>query len=119
MNSDELMSDPMTGQSGGNGGGGGGVPGLPHSSDAVAAAAAAVAAVKTSSAAAWNTKKFREECEMAKGRLSDQKFSIADYPDPLLPRPPHPKLYPRGTTVETEKRLRELIDQVRASSGSA
>ncbi len=52
----------------------------------------------------WDTKKFREEYEVAKSRLSDQKFNAsecseaatlqceapnhvaADYPDPLLPR---------------------------------
>ena len=28
------------------------------------------------SAAAWNTKKFRDEYDLAKSRLSDQKFNI-------------------------------------------
>ncbi|KAK4128679.1 hypothetical protein N657DRAFT_676433 [Parathielavia appendiculata] len=72
-----------------------------------------------SKAAAWNTEKFREEYEVYKNRLQDQKFSIADYPDPLSPRPPHPKQYPKGTNPELERKLHELIAQVKARAGGS
>ncbi|KAK4105603.1 hypothetical protein N658DRAFT_492081 [Parathielavia hyrcaniae] len=65
-------------------------------------------------AAVWNTKKFRDEYEIHKNRLQDQHFSVADFPDPLSPRPPHPKQYPKGTNPELERNLHELIAQVKA-----
>ncbi|KAH6650614.1 hypothetical protein F5144DRAFT_53797 [Chaetomium tenue] len=64
----------------------------------------------------WNTKKFNDEYETQKHRLQDQRFSVADYPDPLAPRTPHPKQYPRGTNPELESKLQELIAQVKASA---
>ncbi|GAB1310523.1 hypothetical protein MFIFM68171_00733 [Madurella fahalii] len=65
--------------------------------------------------ASWNTKKFRDEYEVSKHRLLDQKFSSADYPDPLAPRPPHPKQYPKGTDPAMERKLQQLIAEIRAS----
>jgi hypothetical protein len=50
MNSDDLMSDP--------------------------AAPMSESQQHSSKAAAWNTKKFREEYDMYKNRLQDQKFSM-------------------------------------------
>ncbi|KAL2261610.1 hypothetical protein VTK26DRAFT_3785 [Humicola hyalothermophila] len=69
-------------------------------------------------AAARNTKKFRDEYEAYKNRLQDQKFSIADYPDPLAPRTPHPKQYPKGAGREVEAKLKELIAEIRAGGGA-
>ncbi|AEO53608.1 hypothetical protein MYCTH_2295168 [Thermothelomyces thermophilus ATCC 42464] len=89
MNSDDLMSDPAHPAN--------------HSSD--------------SKGGVWNTKKFRDEYEMYKNRLQDQRFSVAEYPDPLSPRPPHPKQYPSGTSPELERKLQELIAQVKAGRG--
>ncbi|KAK3905803.1 hypothetical protein C8A05DRAFT_12419 [Staphylotrichum tortipilum] len=75
---------------------------------AVAAALAAATAAGT-----WNNRKSREEYDMYKSRLQDQRFSIADYPDPLSPRPPHPKQYPKGTDPKLEQMLHELIAKVK------
>ncbi|KAL2180484.1 uncharacterized protein P884DRAFT_327418 [Thermothelomyces heterothallicus CBS 202.75] len=91
MNSDDLMSDPAHPTN--------------HSSD--------------SKKGVWNTKKFRDEYEMYKNRLQDQRFSVAEYPDPLSPRPPHPKQYPSGTSPELERKLQELIAQVKAGRGGS
>ncbi|KAK4116274.1 hypothetical protein N656DRAFT_794597 [Canariomyces notabilis] len=63
--------------------------------------------------AAWNTKKFRDEYEISKHRLLDQKFSSTEYPDPLAPRPPHPKQYPKGTDPALERQLKQLIADIR------
>lgn len=52
MNSDDIMSDPAHPM---------------NSSEPRSAQAPAVA---------WNTKKFRDEYEMCKNRLQDQKFSV-------------------------------------------
>ncbi|KAK3309961.1 uncharacterized protein B0T15DRAFT_19678 [Chaetomium strumarium] len=71
-----------------------------------------------SKGAAWNTNKFREEYETYKNRLLDQKFSVADYPDPLAPWPPHPKQYPKGTDPELERNLQQLIARVKAGGGA-
>jgi hypothetical protein len=43
----------------------------------------------------------------------------ADYPDPLSPRPPHPKQYPKGTTPELERKLQALIAKAKAKAGAA
>ncbi|KAH6853886.1 hypothetical protein B0I37DRAFT_410015 [Chaetomium sp. MPI-CAGE-AT-0009] len=67
----------------------------------------------------WNTKKFNDDYETHKLRLQDQRFSVADYPDPLAPRPPHPKQYPKGTNPELESKLQELIAQVKARAAGA
>ncbi|KAL2154718.1 hypothetical protein VTH82DRAFT_3394 [Thermothelomyces myriococcoides] len=91
MNSDDLMSDP--------------VHPMNHSSD--------------SKGGVWNAKRLRDENEMYKNRLQDQKFSVAEYPDPLSPRPPHPKQYPPGTNPELERKLQELIAQVKAGRGTS
>ncbi|KAL1883136.1 hypothetical protein VTK73DRAFT_9503 [Phialemonium thermophilum] len=64
---------------------------------------------------AKDSRKSRDDYELLKSRLSDQSFSFAEFPDPLLPRRgPHPKQYPRGTTVETEQRLQSLITKIKA-----
>lgn len=55
--------------------------------------------------------KFKEEYDTAKMRLSDQKFDIRDYPDPLLPRDKSQPL-PQGVTPELEKHLLEVIDRL-------
>ncbi|KAH6619245.1 hypothetical protein B0J18DRAFT_239000 [Chaetomium sp. MPI-SDFR-AT-0129] len=91
MNSDDLMSDPAQPMG----------PG------------------PESKGASWNTKKFREEYEMHKNRLHDQSFSVADYPDPLSPQPPHPKQYPKGTTPDLERKLQDLISRVKAGGPAA
>ncbi|KAJ4297261.1 hypothetical protein N0V88_004179 [Collariella sp. IMI 366227] len=87
MNSDEIMSDPA---------------GPMHSAED-----------QNSKAGGWNTKKFRDEYEMHRHRLHDKAFSSYDYPDPLTPRPPHPKQYPRGTSTELESKLLKLIANVK------
>ncbi|KAK1768360.1 hypothetical protein QBC33DRAFT_534714 [Phialemonium atrogriseum] len=66
-----------------------------------------------------NPKKLREEIELAKTRLSDQKFRITDYPDPLLPRKGiSPKKYPAGVTAEIEERLMAVIAKTQATSNA-
>jgi hypothetical protein len=114
MNSDDIMSDPAHPM---------------NSSEPRSTQATSVG---------WNTKKFRDEYEMYKNRLHDQKFSVgkssqifavylvmsqalnhtADYPDPLSPRPPHPKQYPKGTTPELERKLQALIAKAKAGAGN-
>ncbi|KAL2271261.1 hypothetical protein VTJ83DRAFT_632 [Remersonia thermophila] len=98
MMSDDLMSDPVNPAEG------------PSASDGRQAA-------KGAAAAAWNTNKFRDEYLAAKNKLLDQKFSVSEYPDPLSPRPPHPKQYPPGTDRQLERKLQELVAQVRSSAG--
>ncbi|KAI1119672.1 hypothetical protein F5Y14DRAFT_396129 [Nemania sp. NC0429] len=59
------------------------------------------------------TDKQTKEHEVAKSRLSDPKFNMRDYADPLLPRQHSPsQYYPRGVTAETEKRLLDLISKI-------
>ncbi|KAL2023245.1 hypothetical protein VTK56DRAFT_3368 [Thermocarpiscus australiensis] len=97
MNSDEVMTEPA---------------GLANLSSEDGAS-------QQSKAAAMNAKKMREEYDVFKHRLLDQKFSVADYPDPLAPRPPHPKQYPKGTDREMEQKLQKLIADLKASNGGA
>ncbi|KAH8891066.1 hypothetical protein GQ53DRAFT_747315 [Thozetella sp. PMI_491] len=92
-----------------------------HSSDPSKSATAAgdgsaqSAGQGSKGAANWNTKKWQEEYEAAKSRLSDQKFSSTEYPDPLAPRRGvHPKAYPSGTTVELGMKLKGFVEKVRA-----
>ncbi|KAK7932114.1 hypothetical protein PG985_002826 [Apiospora marii] len=60
--------------------------------------------------AAFNDKKFKEEYDFTKSRLSDQKFDIREYPDPLLPRNPQQEpIFPKGVTSEMEQHLLELV----------
>ncbi|KAF3010457.1 hypothetical protein E8E14_003695 [Neopestalotiopsis sp. 37M] len=55
-------------------------------------------------------KKLKEEADIAKQRLSDLKFNIRDYPDPLLPREvPRERHMPQGLTEQDEKHLLEVI----------
>lgn len=84
------------------------------------------------SGASWDTRKFREEYDAMKSRLSDPRFSSgewnvpchacpgrvsnrspvpspADYADPLLPRKSIKSQYQRVFPEGTEQRLRELI----------
>ena len=58
MNSDDLMSDPAH-------------P-MHHPAD--------------SKGASWNTQKFRDEYELYKNRLQDQRFSVGEFPNLLVPR---------------------------------
>ncbi|KAI0443334.1 hypothetical protein F4803DRAFT_515728 [Xylaria telfairii] len=62
----------------------------------------------------WADKQAKEH-EAAKSRLSDHKFNIRDYADPILPRqqPTPPNYYPRGVTAEMEKRLQDLVSKVK------
>jgi hypothetical protein len=60
MNSDDLMSDP--------------------------AAPMSESHQQSSKASAWNTKKFREEYDMYKNRLQDQKFSVGMSTPHFIPR---------------------------------
>ncbi|KAI1430110.1 hypothetical protein F5Y12DRAFT_709120 [Xylaria sp. FL1777] len=62
----------------------------------------------------WADKQAKEH-ESAKSRLSDSKFNIRDYADPLLPRQHPPShYYPRGVTTEMEKQLLDLIANIKA-----
>ncbi|KAI0871283.1 hypothetical protein GGS24DRAFT_472085 [Hypoxylon argillaceum] len=64
----------------------------------------------------WADKQAKD-VEVAKSRLSDQKFNIRDYADPLLPRQQPPSYYyPRGVTAEMEKHLLDLISKIKAES---
>ncbi|KAI1074025.1 hypothetical protein F5B20DRAFT_564977 [Whalleya microplaca] len=75
---------------------------------------------KAGQMAGWMDKKFREETDVAKARLSDQKFNMSDYADPLLPRQhPQSKYYPRGVTAETEAHLQKVIAAAKANSWSS
>ncbi|KAI3331938.1 hypothetical protein HD806DRAFT_478833 [Xylariaceae sp. AK1471] len=64
----------------------------------------------------WADKQAKEH-DAAKSRLSDHKFNIRDYADPLLPRQHPPShYYPRGVTAETEKRLLDVIAKIKAGN---
>ncbi|KAI0543101.1 hypothetical protein GGR58DRAFT_9317 [Xylaria digitata] len=64
----------------------------------------------------WADKQAKEH-EFAKSRLSDHKFNIRDYADPLLPRQHPPShYYPKGVTAETEKQLLDLIEKIKAGN---
>lgn len=95
-------------------------------------------------AAVVNIKKLREEMEMTKARLSDQKFKIskslhsspgeattdrrrpppltritADYPDPLLPRKSvSPKASPSWVNIESEEHLKCVIAKIAEASSA-
>ncbi|KAI0004670.1 hypothetical protein F4779DRAFT_70500 [Xylariaceae sp. FL0662B] len=72
---------------------------------------------KAGQLAGWMDKKLKEETDMAKSRLSDQKFNMSDYADPLLPRQhPQSKYYPKGATAETEAHLQAVITAVKAAN---
>ncbi|CAJ2512957.1 Uu.00g010760.m01.CDS01 [Anthostomella pinea] len=67
--------------------------------------------------AGWNDKKYREEYDIAKSRLLDQKFNIRDYEDPLLPREhPQSSYYPKGVTADLEARLLDVVARVKAAA---
>lgn len=66
----------------------------------------------------WNTKKFRDEYEMTKSRLSDQKFSMGQFRDPLFSRRPKVVKYPPGVTPEMEQQLKEFVAKVKAGGVS-
>ncbi|KAI1631466.1 hypothetical protein F4809DRAFT_165374 [Biscogniauxia mediterranea] len=81
------------------------------------AGSAAGAASGSKATANWSDKKFREEYDLARARLSDQKFNMKDYEDPLLPRQhPQSKYYPNGVTAELEAHLQAVIANAKASS---
>ncbi|KAI1276697.1 hypothetical protein F5Y07DRAFT_365721 [Xylaria sp. FL0933] len=62
----------------------------------------------------WADKQAKEH-DSAKSRLSDPKFNIRDYADPLLPRQQTPSYYyPRGVTAEMETQLLDLIAKLKA-----
>ncbi|KAH8204834.1 hypothetical protein TruAng_001023 [Truncatella angustata] len=59
--------------------------------------------------------KFKEEADHFKQRLSDQRFNMRDYPDPLLPRDiARERHVPQGYTAEKEKHLLDAIARVKA-----
>lgn len=61
-------------------------------------------------------KKLKEEVDGAKQRLTDVKFNMRDYPDPLLPRDVPPERHiPQGFTANDEKALLDLIALTRIS----
>ncbi|KAI0204752.1 hypothetical protein F4808DRAFT_309362 [Astrocystis sublimbata] len=61
-----------------------------------------------------------KESEAAKNRLSDQKFNMREYPDPLVPRQnPQSHYYPRGVTAEMEKNLLDLVSRIKDGKQSA
>ncbi|KAH8910744.1 hypothetical protein BR93DRAFT_923460 [Coniochaeta sp. PMI_546] len=69
--------------------------------------------------AGWNTKKFREEYDTARSRLTDQKFDITQYADPLIPQrssAAQNPVTPQKFSPETEKRLQSLITKIKSSS---
>ena len=104
------------------------------SSPTQAHAASALDEVQAKGSAAWETKKFREEYDVAKGKLVDAKFDpgqsivtsqnafifadpkIAEYPDPLLPRPGIKAAYARSFPPGTEERLKKLVAKVEGKS---
>lgn len=64
-----------------------------------------------------NEKKLKEDIEHTKARLTDQRFNINDYPDPLLPRTsPREKFFPNDTTAETEQHLLEVAAAAKAKA---
>ncbi|KAI0172106.1 hypothetical protein GGR52DRAFT_549042 [Hypoxylon sp. FL1284] len=68
-------------------------------------------------AIAWNDKRSKDDFDTAKARLSDQRFSMKDYEDPLLPRQfPQSHYYPKGVTAETEARLLAIIAKAKGAS---
>ncbi|KAK6200830.1 hypothetical protein LQW54_009494 [Pestalotiopsis sp. IQ-011] len=61
-------------------------------------------------------KKLKEEVDGAKQRLTDVKFNMRDYPDPLLPRDvPRERHIPQGFTTNDEKALLDLVALTRIS----
>ncbi|KAI1436287.1 hypothetical protein GGR50DRAFT_651537 [Xylaria sp. CBS 124048] len=63
----------------------------------------------------WAERQVKEH-ESIKSRLSDLKFNIREYADPLLPRQyPRSHYYPRGVTAEMEKHLLDVIANIKAS----
>ncbi|KAI4596194.1 hypothetical protein KJ359_005701 [Pestalotiopsis sp. 9143b] len=61
-------------------------------------------------------KKLKEEVDGAKQRLTDVKFNMRDYPDPLLPRDVPPERHiPQGFTANDEKALLDLVALTRIS----
>ncbi|KAI0841095.1 hypothetical protein F5Y06DRAFT_213205 [Hypoxylon sp. FL0890] len=64
----------------------------------------------------WNDRRSREEFDITRIRLLDQKFKMGDYPDPLLPRQ-HPKehYFPKEVTRDTEQRLLKTIAEVKGT----
>ncbi|KAK0731166.1 hypothetical protein B0H67DRAFT_62166 [Lasiosphaeris hirsuta] len=121
MNTDEIMSDPSqaftppTARGGGSGGNGYHILDFitPSTDPTQSKAGPSAATIINGGLVSWNTKKFRDEYEVAKARLSDLKFNIGEYPDPLLPRQPHRMQYPSGVTAEMERQLQALIANIR------
>ncbi|KAI8962280.1 hypothetical protein F5Y11DRAFT_323425 [Daldinia sp. FL1419] len=65
----------------------------------------------------WNDKRSREELDLARAKLADQKFNMRDYDDPLLPRQHRQAhYYPKGVTAGTEANLLKLIAEFTGSS---
>ncbi|KAI1819575.1 hypothetical protein F4861DRAFT_526528 [Xylaria intraflava] len=64
----------------------------------------------------WADRQAKEH-EFLKSRLTDHKFNIRDYPDPLLPRQEPPsQYYPQGVTAVMEKHLLEVVSKIKAKS---
>ncbi|KAI0404906.1 hypothetical protein F4802DRAFT_204492 [Xylaria palmicola] len=67
-------------------------------------------------AAAWVDKHAKEQ-EVAMSRLSDQKFNMREYADPLTPRQySQSQYYPKGVTAETERRLLDLVSRLKTGT---
>ncbi|KAK5628242.1 hypothetical protein RRF57_003957 [Xylaria bambusicola] len=79
------------------------------------------AAIQTpdSQGADWTDGKQSKDKELdsVRNRLSDSKFNIRDYADPLLPRQHPPShYYPRGVTAEMEKNLLDLVAKLKTEN---
>ncbi|KAF7542897.1 hypothetical protein G7Z17_g11189 [Cylindrodendrum hubeiense] len=81
------------------------MPGGPRSSPLLQQQMADSASANTSA------RRMMEECETAKSKLVDQKFTMKQYPDPLLPRDKDTsKVYPQGVTPDMEQRWLKMIN---------
>ncbi|KAK1832802.1 hypothetical protein QBC39DRAFT_370551 [Podospora conica] len=108
MNTDELMSDVHDAN--------------PDSNDPSTSGYAAAAKNTPSGSGdddpTWNTKKFRDECTSLKSRMLDPSFSFQELPDPLLSRQPPLRKPLSDKSAETIRRLRVLVEAIRAGQVS-
>ncbi|ORY57536.1 uncharacterized protein BCR38DRAFT_490039 [Pseudomassariella vexata] len=62
-------------------------------------------------------RKTKEEIDSAKARLSDTKFEMNHFPDPLLPRTGTAAIFmPKGVTAEMEAHLQGVIDRIKGTT---
>lgn len=85
-------------------------------SEGSAGASASQTAEEKRSAASWNTKKWREDYDIYRNRLTDQNFKISNYADPLLPRKDPPLTYNFSFPNGTKERLQALITKIENTS---